>query len=226
MITVVEPTWEYVSQPPQAAAVYEFIERCGRTCYKSEDRITDGSAERFVRMLVNSKHESVLEHFSVPVRIGCSRACSHQIVRHRIASYSQESQRYCDYGKKGLQVICPPSIGVAPGSYEIYPDGCGWTADHCKTFARGICALWLDTINDAYNTYKALRDADIPPEDARFVLPNACRTEIVCTYNLRMWRHVIAERGMNPKAQWEIRSIFKGIGCDLRARLPLIFGGP
>lgn len=93
---IIEPYVEIVT-PIDGAAVVRHIERCGRVCYKSEDRITEDSAERFIRSILRRGHESVLEHYSLTVRFVVDRGVSHEIVRHRIASYSQESSRYCNY---------------------------------------------------------------------------------------------------------------------------------
>jgi hypothetical protein len=128
--------------------------------------------------------------------------CSHQLVRHRIAAYSQESQRYCDYGKLGFQVIMPPSIKIRS------------EADQQR---------WLDGKQAAYNEYLYWREVGVPPEDARFDLPNASKTEVVATYNLRMWRHLLKERWMNKHAQWEIRLIMNKIAYELWHYLPVFF---
>lgn len=178
----------------------KLIEIAGRTCYKSEEKITDESAGKFIRSIIRRGHESVIEHLSITYRIICSRACSHQLVRHRIAAYSQESQRYCDYGKLGFQIIVPP--GLTPDAHH-----------------------WLEMgAKKSYSEYLGLRERGAPPEDARFLLPNCCKTEVVTTFNLRQWRHVLRERGLNKHAQWEIRGIMLGILDELYQLLPNVFG--
>jgi thymidylate synthase ThyX len=127
--------------------------------------------------------------------------CSHQLVRHRIAAYSQESQRYCDYGKLGFQVIIPPKIQE--------------NAEALKHFTTAM--------ENDYSWYLTLRDMGILPEDARFVLPNASKTEVVATYNLRMWRHLLKERWLNTHAQWEIRKVMNDIAYELNHYLPVFF---
>jgi thymidylate synthase (FAD) len=191
------------------------VEWCGRVCYHSEDRITEDSAGRFVEKICRNNHESVLEHGNLTARIWCSRTASHQLVRHRIAAYSQESMRYCNYKKLGLRVICPPSIGVPPGSYVRKDYRPPLTSQQCR---------WVTKAHRDYDEYLLELEEGIPPEDARFVLPNATRTELATTFNLRMWRHVIQDRGLNPRAQWEIKGIFHSIYLDLKQRLPSIFG--
>lgn len=227
MITIVEPGWSWIDDGPYFDEITRRLELAGRTCYKSEERITDESADKFVRMICRNNHVSVLEHESISVRIVCSRACSHQIVRHRLASYSQESQRYCNYGKKdSFKVICPPSIGLEVGEYKC-DQNLLWHKDGYYTGAlKPIQAVWLKSINDSCQAYTdlVLGNWHIKPEDARFVLPNASKTEIVMTANLRMWRHIFQERALNPHAQWEIRGIFGSLYDRLCEKLPAVFG--
>ncbi len=223
MLTVIEPGYYWPETSVQMFPfLLEHVERCGRVCYKSEDRIIEGSATRFVETLRKSGHESVLEHASITAIIVCSRACSHQLVRHRIAAYSQESQRYCNYGKKeSLLVICPPGIGLIPGDYESYGTMIrqgGVTIDLSTRQTQ-----WVHHINWAYNEYKRELADGLKPEDARYVLPNATKTELAVTFNLRQWRHVFKERALNRHAQWEIRGVFSAILADLKTRIPAVF---
>lgn len=211
LVNVIEPDLWFM---PHLAETGRFIERCGRVCYKSEDRITDKSAEKFVRMICRNHHESVLEHQSMTAVVTCSRACSHQIVRHRIGAYSQESQRYVNYAKRGYQVICPPSIGLPPGEYRA-GDTSGMTTPQ---------AGWIGSLFCAFGTYEKLLEEKVKPEDARYVLPNACKTELAVTYNMRTWRHVIRERALNDHAQWEIRGIFRKAYEILKSNIPEVFG--
>jgi len=224
MITIIKPSWEFVSAGP-FEGMETHLELCGRTCYKSEDRINRDSAERFVRRICKNNHTSVLEHQSVSVRIICSRACSHQLVRHRLAAYSQESQRYCNYGKKGFQFIAPPSVMLLPGEYAtdhydwyLYPD-----EGEAILIPETVRRTYLGSLQGAHDSYMLLSE-HIPPEDARYLLPNASKTEIVVTMNLRMWQHVFRERAFNEHAQWEIRGIFKGIFEQFYLHLPSVFG--
>jgi len=182
----------------------KMVELFGRCCYKSEDRITAESADRFVTMIIKSGHESVLEHLNFTVKYVGSRAMSHQLVRHRIAAYSQESQRYCNYERSGkLYCIAPPSI-VDKGS--------------------AFMSLSISSLASAYDAYRDLVENGINAEDARHVLPNACKTEVVTTFNIRQWRHVIQHRGLNPKAQWEIRNITLMVLQEFARCMPAFFG--
>ena len=215
MITVIKPGFFW---PKTMLEMFPFlvghVERCGRVCYKSEDCITSGTSEKFVARIRQNRHLSVLEHASVTAIVICSRAASHQLVRHRIAAYSQESQRYCDYGKAGcLQVICPPSIGLLPGTYSIR---------NLRNLTD--CQIrWIEQVDGAYAEYMCELAEGVKPEDARYVLPNATKTELAVTFNLRQWRHVFQERALNQHAQWEIRMIFSDILCDLKTRFPAVF---
>ena len=225
MITVVEPRFFW---PETTLKMFPFlmehIEICGRVCYRSEDKITDGSAERFVKMINKSGHHSVLEHFSITAIVVCSRACSHQLVRHRISSFSQESMRYCNYGKDdSLQVICPPSIGLEPGDYVFENDGL-WRNGilYIPPFSPGKLTRWVSQIDSAYQEYKAELKNGVKPEDARYVLPNATKTKLAVTFNVRSWLHFFKMR-CDKHAQWEIRGIANSILNDLSRRFPSVF---
>ena len=148
---IISPGFEILFGIPDD--ILQRLELAGRVCYKSEDRITEDSAHRFVKMIVKNHHLSVLEHVSISVRIICDRATTHQLVRHRIASYSQESQRYVKY-KDDLSVVVPQKIKVNEKAFEIFKE----------------------TIEKIETNYKELVDSGINPEDARALLPNACKT--------------------------------------------------
>ena len=147
------------------------LEECGRTCYKSEDKITEGSYVNFLRGIIKRGHESVLEHASVTVRFICDRGVSHEIVRHRIASYSQESTRYCNYSGDAfdheITVIEPCFFKPDTDAYRRWEEAC----------------------NDAEDAYFDLLEYGATPQEARSVLPNSLKTEVVMTANIREWRH-------------------------------------
>ncbi len=156
------------------------LEHAGRICYRSESR---GAPGRFLRARVREGHESLIEHASVTFEIsGISRACSHQLVRHRIASYSQESQRYVDMADP--QFVMPPSVVQNPQAKDIWD-------------------RFMDQVSE---TYRALRQHGVRKEDARFVLPNATATRIIVTMNFRSLRHFFSVR-CDKAAQWEIREL-------------------
>lgn len=179
------------------------IEKIGRVCYKSEDNIKEESAERFVRNIINSGHESVIEHVSISVRVICDRSTSHQWVRHRLASYSQESQRYCNYNKDKF------------GNELTFVD--------LNTFAdlsdNNIAIEELERIESLYMT---LIKEGVKPEDARSILPNCTKTEFICTMNLRGWRHFFEMRCDNH-AQHQIRYLAKSLLKKMSVYIPIVF---
>lgn len=190
----------------------ENIERIGRVCYKSEDAIHPGSAEQFIRNIITRGHESVIEHESISVRVVCDRGVSHEIVRHRIASYSQESTRYCNYtrDKFGSQLVC---IDIATGFRYNLED----PADRKKY------DIWTKAMEAAEGFYFQLIEAGARPEEARSVLPNSLKTEIVMTMNLREWRHFFRLR-TSKRAHPQIAEIASALLEEFASRYPVFFG--
>jgi thymidylate synthase (FAD) len=177
----------------------KLIEAAGRTCYDTGDRAGADTAAKFIRMLIRRGHLSVLEHASATFRVrGVSRALTHQLVRHRLASYSQRSQRYVK--EDGFGYVTPPRISE-------------------NAEANGVYREFVKTARD---TYDRLLELGVFPEDARFVLPNATATEIVMTANFREWRHVIQLRG-EAAAQWEIRRLAIVVLKELKKEAPAAF---
>ena len=188
------------------------IEKAGRVCYKSEDRITEGSAEKFISRLMDSKHESVLEHGSITVRIICDRGISHELVRHRLASFSQESTRYCNYSKEGFGKEITV-IDIASGFKMRVTDE--------KEMA--IYSIWLNAMKEAERSYFDMIDAGATPQLARSVLPNSLKTEVVVTANPREWLHVFRLRTSN-QAHPQIREIMIPMQAEFAKYWPSIFG--
>lgn len=188
------------------------IEQIGRVCYKSEGKIKDGSAEKFIAGIIAHRHESVIEHEAISVKVICDRGVSHEIVRHRIASYSQESTRYCNYSidRFDNQITC---IDIASGfKYDLSK-----AADKIKY------EIWTKAMEDAENHYFEMINAGAKPEEARSVLPNSLKTEIVMTMNLREWRHFLKLR-TGRRAHPQIIEISKMILQEFIARFPVFFG--
>lgn len=186
------------------AKILQKLERCGRVCYKSEDKITEGSAEKFIGMILKSGHESVLEHEKLTVKFICDRGVTHEIVRHRIASYSQESTRYCNYSKDKF------------GNELTFIRPCFW-ADDSEEYA-----VWKQAMEEIEKTYVKLISLGAKPEEARSILPNSLKTEIVCTMNLREWRHFFRLRTAE-RAHPQIREISVALLDELKKRIPVIF---
>lgn len=189
---------------PDAHLVLRLIEEAGRTCYKSENKITEDSSKQFVRRLLNSGHHSVIEHISVTVRFICDRGISHELVRHRLASYSQESTRYANYSKnkfgKEITVIRP-----------LF-----WDEDSPQYHQ------WLAAMEHAESAYMKLIELGARPEQARTVLPNSLKTEVVMTCNLREWRNVFSLRCSNA-AHPQIREIMLPLLNEFKEKIPVVF---
>ena len=175
------------------------IERAGRTCYMSQDRISRGSTSKFLRMLISRGHLSVLEHAYATFRVsGISRAATHQLVRHRLCSFSQKSQRYVK--ERDAAFVEPPSIRANQEATLVFEG-------------------FVSASRDAYNR---LIDLGIPKEDARYVMPNAVASEIVMSANFRELRHIILTRG-SKQAQWEVRDLAVRILRLMKQQAPNVF---
>ena len=197
------------------------IEIAGRTCYKSEEKITpDGeSAKRFVKMIIDNGHEAMLEHSSLSVKFICSRGVSHEIVRHRLFSFAQESTRYCNYskGKFGGECtfIVPPDQDWSVNTDE-YED----EYDESETDSAKI--VWYASLKIIEDDYMCLLKEGWKPEQARDVLPNALKTEIVVTGNYREWRHFFKLR-TDAAAHPHIRALAMETLEDVKLRIPVVF---
>lgn len=209
MITV-KPSIEIISSESYQDLLRK-IERAGRVCYKSEDRIKEDSAEGFIRGVIRRGHESVIEHGSITVRVVCDRGVTHEIVRHRLASYSQESTRYCNYtsDKFSSQISC---IDLATGF--------GYDLDREED--RVKYDIWQQAMAAAEDCYFRLIAAGAKPEEARSVLPNSLKTEIVMTMDLREWRHFLRLRG-GRGAHPQIVEIARMIQAEFIRRYPVFF---
>ena len=186
------------------------IEKCGRLCYKSEDKITEFSAPEFAKMILKRGHESVIEHASATVKFICDRGVSHEIVRHRLASYSQESTRYCDYNGN-ITFIIPT-----------------WCSDILEGFYVGLeqyskqSEIWISAMYNSEQRYNQLRETGWRPEQARSVLPNSLKTEIVMTANLREWRHLFKLR-TSTAAHPQMKELAIPLLEEFKKLIPVIF---
>lgn len=188
--------------------ILKYIERAGRTAYKSEDNITDKSASEFVSRIIKRGHYSVLEHFSISVRVICDRGISHEIVRHRIASYTQESTRFCNYGKGRFG----EEISVIKPFF--------WDSDNPAEKEK--YEIWKRSVQQSEQCYMNLLKMGAAPQEARSVLPNSLKTEIVVTMNLREWRHFFSLRASHA-AHPQMREIAVPLLEEFRKRIPIIF---
>jgi thymidylate synthase (FAD) len=178
----------------------KLIEEAGRTCYLSLSKMTDESERNFIRNAIKRGHHSILEHASASFRIlGASRAFTHQLVRHRIASFSQQSQRYVDESE--FNYIVPPEINSNSDALEVY----------------------REFIEYSRRAYSKLREMGIKKENARFMLPNALESQIVFSANFREFRTVFNLR-LDKAAQWEIRRVCMKMLITLKEKAPSVFG--
>ncbi len=195
----------------------ERIERAGRTCYKSEDKITDESAPQFAQMLIKRGHEAMIEHGGATVKFITNRGVTHELVRHRLCAFGQESTRYVNYGGSDIAFIrpvwCDESVlGLHSEEYEAQGD------DATNT--------WLNSMWNLEKAYNRLLLEGWRPEQAREVLPNSLKTEIVVTANYREWRHIFKLRaiGTTGKPHPQMQALMLPVLEEFKAKLPAIFG--
>lgn len=200
---IVEPGFEILTQI-NYEDILKAIETAGRVCYKSEDKITEGSAKKFVANIIKRGHEAVLEHQSITVKFICDRGVSHEIVRHRLAAYCQESTRYCNYSKDGFggQVTFIQPNFLDRGTR-------GWE-------------LWVLACEQAEKAYFDLLNWGCSPQEARAVLPNSLKTEVVMTANLREWRHFFKLRTA-PAAHPQMREVTIPLLRRMQELIPVVF---
>ncbi|NMB92110.1 MAG: FAD-dependent thymidylate synthase [Parcubacteria group bacterium] len=179
--------------------ILKTLEKFGRLSHKSEKKITKDSYRIFLKKLLNWGHESILEHVSISVRFICDRGVTHELVRHRLAAYTQESTRYCNYSGN-IQFIEPLFYKKGSEKYKI----------------------WYQNCQEAAKNYNQLIELGSTPEEARSVLPNSLKTEIVATFNLREWRHVFEMRTQKA-AHPQIREIMIPTLKIFQQKIPLLF---
>ncbi len=195
---IVEQSHEIIQIPDNPLLT---IESAGRTCYKSQDKMTDESSIKFSEKLLRQNHESVFEHAIISVRFITNRGVTHELVRHRLCSFSQESTRYVKYDNGNMEFIKP----------VWWAD---WTSDQQN--------LWKASLENAENTYVKLLELGTSPEKAREVLPNSLKTEIVVTANLREWRHIFNLR-CRKISHPQIRQLMINCCKEFRSIVPVLF---
>ena len=199
---IVKPSFTIESEVDGIRILKE-IERYARNCYKSEGRITEDSCYRLIRTLIQERrpqHLGILEHHVVTVRFICDRGVSHELVRHRIAAYLQESTRYCDYAKAGeIQVIQPP--GLDDARKLLY---------------------WINAMKQAELSYRLMRECGVSPQIARSVLPNSLKTEIIATLDLNSWRNFFIKR-TDKAAHPQMRELAVPLLAKFKELIPVVF---
>lgn len=206
---IIDAGYEFIT-PIDGNVILKRIEQAGRVCYKSEDKITDESAIKFAQNIIKRGHEAVLEHCSFTVKFIVDRGVSHEIVRHRVASYCQESTRYCNYSKdkfgNEITVIRP----------------CFWREDEDENKEHIKFAVWKRSIAEAESAYFELVRMGATPQEARAVLPNSLKTEVVMTANIREWRHFLKLR-TSSAAHPQIREVAIPLLKELKKKIPVLF---
>lgn len=200
---IIEPYFEILDEL-DGKKMLQKIERIGRVCYKSEDLITEDSAEKFIGNILKRGHESVIEHEKISVKMVCDRGVTHEIVRHRVASYSQESTRYCNYQKDKF------------GNELTFIKPVFWKEDSPEY------TLWKESMQQIEDQYMKLTDMGASAQEARSILPNSLKTEIVVTMNLREWRHFFRLRTASA-AHPQIREIAGMVLEEFRRQIPVVF---
>jgi len=200
---IIKPRVEFIT-PINGDVILKRLEQCGRVCYKSEGRITEDSAPKFVAGIIKRGHEAVLEHCSFTVKFICDRGVSHEIVRHRVASYCQESTRYCNYSKgdsgSEITVIEPCYLNSNTFAYDEWKEAC----------------------RRAETAYFNLLNWGLSPQEARAVLPNSLKTEVVMTANIREWRHFLKLR-CSKAAHPQMREVATQLLKELQEEIPVLF---
>jgi len=204
---IIEPYF-IIETPIDGEYILKRVEKAGRTAYKTEDKITVDSAKKFVKKILDMGHESVIEHYSITVRVICDRGVTHEIVRHRIASYTQESTRYCNY-----------SMGKFGGEIAVIKP-CFWNSDSAEDKEK--FEMWEEAMKSAEKAYLKLMELGALPQEARSVLPNSLKTEIVMTMNLREWRHFFKLR-TSSAAHPQMREIAQPLLDEFKRQIPVIF---
>lgn len=214
-MNIVSPSFEVIT-PIDGMEILKTLEAVGRTCYKSEDKITNDSCIKFVKGIIDRGHEAVIEHYNLTVRLTNDRGVSHEEVRHRIASYAQESTRYCNYGsdKFGNQVTY---IDIK-GGMQLDPVVSKLSAEE----QAAIYDEWVEGCLDAERHYNRMLELGATPQIARAVLNNSTKTEINITMNLREWRHFFKLRTA-PTAHPQMREIAIMLLKAFKMMIPVIF---
>ena len=215
---IIEQSWHF-QEDVDGIAVLRKIEAAGRTCYKSEDKATDDSAIKFVSGVIKAGHHSVIEHHNVTVKIITDRGVTHEIVRHRIASYSQESTRYCNYShdKFGNEITV-----ILPVWFKGFTEDNLNSTDEEGRRRHAQYKVWKTSCEQIEKAYFELLAAGQSPQEARAVLPNSLKTELVMTANLREWRHFFKLRA-SLKAHPQIRFLAMDMLKGFQEKIPVVF---
>jgi thymidylate synthase (FAD) len=198
----------------------ELIEKAGRICYKSEDAITSESSKEFTRLRIKQGHESIIEHSAMTVKFICDRGVTHELVRHRLCAFSQESTRYVNY-KGGCTFVIPPWILIFEGEWNLEKIYQMRNDEDMELFNKPEF-FWINELLNCEECYQDLLKAGWTPQQARSVLPNSTKTEIVMTANFREWRHIFELR-TSSKAHPQMQEIMRPLLDECKKLIPVIF---
>lgn len=214
-MNIIKPNVDIMT-PIDGDFILKHLEACGRTCYKSEDKTTDTSAEKFISNILKREHEAVIEHYAITVRFTCDRGVTHEIVRHRLASYSQESTRYCNYSQDKFDNNV--TYIDLEGGIELDPVCSKLDADTIDA----ILTEWYTACVDAERHYFNMLKLGAPPQIARSVLNNSTKTELVMTANIREWRHFFKLR-CDRAAHPQMREVAIMLLNQFKEKIPILF---
>lgn len=206
---IIDPSYEIIDMK-EPKEIMLSLERCARTCYQSEGLICEGSADRLIQKLIKMDHEAMIEHEKITIKFICDRGVSHELVRHRLASWAQESTRYVNYSKEKygseIKVIKP----------------CFWGSGRLQEADVEKFQFWYESCLAAEYNYMRLIESGATPQEARSVLPNSTKTEIIMTCNLRELRHFCKLRAAKS-AHPQMRELVYPLLLELKEKLPILF---
>jgi len=214
---LVKPSFNVITDI-QPETMLRKIEKAGRLCYKSEEKIDKDSYKSFIKGIIKRGHLSVIEHENISVLFVTDRGISHELVRHRLASFSEQSTRYCNFAKKKfgnqLTFVIPPWIDITPGNYTH--------STPIDLESKGANIWFKSLLHSELQYMDLIINQKWTAEKARSVLPNSLKTEIMVTCNIREWRHVFQMR-TDKAAHPQIREIMKPLLQHLQTKLPVLF---
>lgn len=220
---LIRPYYEIITpinEDMEVKKIIKTIEKVARTCYKSEDKITEDSAEKMIKMLISRGHEAMIEFGDIIVKFVCDRGVSHEIVRHRLGSYAQESTRYCNYSKDkfGNQITFIIPCWINDEQIDLVQK----MNENNFMEVYETTKAWYSSLNASEQAYNLLIKLGWQPQEARSVLPNALKTEINVKYNIREWRHFFKQR-CSTAAHPQMRELTIPLLNDFKLKIPILF---
>lgn len=211
-----------IISPINGTEILRHLELCGRVCYKSENKISETSSTNMIKHLLTNQHMSVIEHFNLTIKFITDRGVTHELVRHRLAAYSQESTRYVNYKNNGCLFVIPWNILMEECSIDM-----SYTELYDQFFQNELlenewAKIWIMSMHIAEKNYIQAINNGVTPQDARGILPNSTKTEIMVTTNLREWMHILDLR-CSSKAHPEMQRLMIPLLYELNKKIPILF---